>query len=139
MTDYELNLKMAKVCGFPVLGDVERHEAPPLFVAECETDAMKWIMLHRRDVDGWDGSEPWNPCGDWNQLHKYVLPAMSRAGFGVAIDLFVGSDSSRVLIVRGLGDGYGEAKWQTSKPTPCPVCEAILEAIEKMEGDHGTA
>lgn len=71
MNDRELNLAMAKVCRILVQRYEEQIEQYP-----CITVAGKHVLLWKRAKED---AVNWNPVHDWNQVHKFVIPALEAA------------------------------------------------------------
>lgn len=114
MTDRELNRKLAELCGRELV--------------DSSMMGGRWLL-----ADPPTGCVTvWNPCGDWGQVHEYVIPALQRA-----CDVTIGAlrdAGSYVVIerphkwcVRRTAVGIGAG------PSPRFVCQAALEAAKKLE------
>ncbi len=73
MNDRELNLELAKVCGIPVVGYAELKGHYP-HINVVREQVLLWEGA-RKDAVGWD------PVHDWQQVFKYILPALTELGF----------------------------------------------------------
>lgn len=134
MTDHELDAKMAELCEIPQRTDEETYGAGH---APCTAPFLCGRDLFCPDPDGGCQrlSEPWNPVGDWGQVHEFVIPALRRMGLDVGIDY--GPDETFVFIdvSEPCESGHWALSGGTEIPNPPPrfVCEAALEAWAKME------
>lgn len=126
MTDHELNEKIARLCGTPSFDNFSLavgHKGPFL---------VGWA-LHTAGESGACTCEPWDPVGDWRQVHKYVIPALQRAG---CIVEFRYDDSPALYMeIKPKFGGWIAvgAVVGLEPPPPRPFCELALEAWENLE------
>lgn len=113
MTDRDLNEAMARLCG------VKLYRCTDCWVAcAFESKPLK-------------PSVAWNPCGDWNQVHDFVIPALQRRGLGT----FIFSEKDEHFVMVQPFDWSWEATVHTQEnaiPARC-ACEVALEAWENLE------
>ncbi len=138
MTDHDLNAKLAELCGIP------RCTREQVYGPSTIETTSPFIYRHDlfRPVVGGRTCEPWNPAQKWEQVHKYVIPAIERAGGNVFL-MFHGKRGRSVAIDRDLPQAPGEdfeteLLYDESGLTPRLVCLAALEAAKKLEADNGS-
>lgn len=118
MTDRELNLKMLDLCG-------ERYVPVP---------GAKILYIAKSDQGG---TTKWDPVKSWDQVNRYVIPALRGMGLEIGIH-YVASETFVVIDVsEPCESGYWAISGGTEIPNPSPrfVCEAALQAANKLETD----
>lgn len=121
MTDDELNVKMAELCKRTLVEGLEGTYVEPLgFAGEetCRTAAGREIVV-------------WNPVGDWQQVHDFVIPAANSHGLDVKMGMLSHWANATSVwkedkILRSVSEGNDESHCMLT-------CLAILEAVEKLE------
>lgn len=119
MTDRKLNEEMARLCG------VKLYRCTDAWVAcAFESKPLKPNVA-------------WDPANNWEQVHKFVIPALRRMGCNVRI-YFNGTEKNTVSI-EDRCTGYSIATGHVADTDPSPrfICEAALEAWEKLEATNG--
>lgn len=129
MTDHELNLRMAELCGFMVY--LEEDQLPTPRHIRYVYFANGCLNLKEKGGPVW-----WNPVDDWNQVFRYVLPAMAKYDLDISIDYPRYPHDFHDVIVcpdpRGPGDSTAASFEDQENPSPRVVCETVFEAIEKL-------
>jgi hypothetical protein len=123
MTDRELNLKMAEVCGFPT--DWSRGKYP--CVLEDRGGGLVLVVAAQSQ------SAPWSPVENWDQVFEYVLPALEQAG--VSWRIFAQRKKPTwVKIVQMVrqGEMLAYSDGRTEVLARC-ACEAAWDAWQKLE------
>lgn len=128
MTNEELNRKMADVCKFPV-SDKLGAEYPRVLIQG------KSLIFLEDDDPLLRGTVIWNPCGDWNQVHGFVVPALERLGFNWMMWRDA-PDSAEVEVSETRSAGRPVCATSSSGADVSlsrRFCEAALEAFEQLE------
>jgi hypothetical protein len=129
MIDHELNIKMAELCGFVVYPEEDRLPTPGHIMYVYVANGC--LYLEEQGDSVW-----WNPVDDWNQVFRYVLPAMAKYGLDISIDYPRNPNGFHDVIVcpdpTGPGNSTAASFEDQENPLPRVVCETIFNAIEKL-------
>lgn len=130
MTDHELNAAMARTCGMATRlepFDYRKPTPPSPYVTEC---SGRWTLVAGKGV----AEVYWNPCGDWNQVAEFVIPALNELGIDVIVYWSQGGIGVTLEPTRPLDLGFWKVHKGSEPPctTPRCLCLAALGVREKL-------